>query len=454
MKRRFDNLGKAHWRLAALAAASALLLALGDEGAAQNDSTLAAFRKDPAYAALYREGKAFLALPLARQQAMRKLHQDLERLPTAERERLKGWLAKYADWLDGLPTAQRQEVMTATDKTSRLRKIKEIREQQWIARQPIAIRRQLGNPPPAAVAATVGLLVGTPRPMRILAAATAMAEGTDLRAEIIHRAKKEEAARARDWVIAARHWDDLTGPKRPAMPTSAADFGKELEDYIKDYLRPVLSKGEQQQLDKAEGHWPKYPVTLVELAERHPMALPHKTGPNAFKDLPPEVQTRVLKVFDDTKEKGKIDSKKGNKAKQPETFFRNDKNIKAVDLRLKEIHYLSATASMKFACAVATFAHSKGVRMPYEMWAARPTELSNPMKVFLDPKGPFVGRLTSEERGQLSGAEGKWPEYPLKVRDLASKYGFHPPWQILPDIGGKEEVWDRYRLKGLAGPED
>jgi hypothetical protein len=73
--------------------------------------------------------------------------------------------------------------------------------------------------------------------------------------------------------------------------------------------------------------------------------------------------------------------------------------------------------------------------------------MSRPMQVFLDDKGSFMGQLTREERGELSAAEGKWPEYPLKIWELARKYGYRPPWQTLPDIGDRSDIWDSYRAK-------
>jgi hypothetical protein len=127
--------------------------------------------------------------------------------------------------------------------------------------------------------------------------------------------------------------------------------------------------------------------------------------------------------------------------------------MKGLDARLEEAHLKNATPAIKFACSVVTFAHSKGVRFPYELWASSPKEMSRPMQVFLDDKGPFKGRLNREERTQMVAAEGKWPEYPLKVRELARKYGFRPPWQTLPEIGDKSDVWDSYRLKSVPVAE-
>jgi hypothetical protein len=445
---------KPYWRLTAMAVLSAALMTLGQSGSAQDEARLAAFRKDPRYAALYDDGKAFLALPVARKEAMRKLHLDIQGLPSAERERVLGGLARYADWLDGLPKDERKAVVGAKDKTARMRKIKEVREKHWIARQPGAVRRHLeklpkSKPAPAdASAAVVGLLVGTPQHMRVIVASSAaVADFTDFRAETIRRIKKGHSLAEREWEVATKHWHELTDPKRPTMPVTAAEFGKGVETFVKEFLQPWLSKDEQERLANAEGRWPQYPVTLVELADKHPMALPQKKGPNAFGALPVEVQNKILNQLYPKKDKDKAD-----KSKQQANEYFHKGGMKDVDARLSAIPLKNAPASVKFACAVATYAHAKSVRLPHELWASRPKEMSRPMQVFLDDKGSFMGQLTREERDQLSAAEGKWPEYPLKIRELARRYGYRPPWQSLPDIGDKSDIWDSYRGKSAGEP--
>jgi hypothetical protein len=404
-------------------------------------------RNDPDYARLYHDGKAFLALPPDKQEAMRKLHEDLQKLPAPERQRLNDALRRYADWLDKLPERDRLAVVNSADKKKRLQTIRKLREEQWLARQPKAIRQYLdklpgAKPKPAvAVASAVGILAGAPQQMRPLAMVTTQAaQSVDLRAETISRLKRDQSRKTRDWVVASRHWTELTDLKRPAMPAHAADFGLEIETFVKEYLRPALDPKEQARLDKAEGQWPLYPMTLVELADKHPLALPQKRGPTAFKDLPEEVKKRLG---------GKMLTDKAVKKKDYDIFF-GKQDLKAIELRLTPvIPPKEQTTAIRFACAVATWAQSKktNVKMPHELWAAHPKDLSISMRVFLDEKGPFWQQLSADEHGQLLRAEGKWPEYPLKVQELANKYGFRPPWQALPEIGGRSEVWDKYRVK-------
>jgi hypothetical protein len=105
------------------------------------------------------------------------------------------------------------------------------------------------------------------------------------------------------------------------------------------------------------------------------------------------------------------------------------------------------TPSIKFVSAVATFAHKQGAaKMPLEYWPVTASDMSIPMQVFLNNQGAFWSKLTREEKNQLEAAQKKWPEYPLKIQELANKHGFQPPWFTLPDVGNKD-IWDKYRIK-------
>ena len=387
----------------------------------------------------------------------------------AEREWLKDLLQRYTDWLEQLPPADRESIVDEDDPQARLAIIKELRESEWIARQPKTIRQYLEKPsksslqPTLTAASTVGLLAGPPRGLQPIAAAgTATAHTSDpyrvlVRAEAIKRLKQEETRKARDWLIAARHWSDLTDlnfKNRAIMPTHPGDFDKgkdkEIETFIKEYLWPVLSPDEQKRLKGAEGQWPLYPLTLVELADRHPMALPHRNGPKKVSELPTVVQERISKL--PKPQTGKVKD-------YTDQFFKDKKSLKQVENRLSSVSLQGKpTDAMKFACSVATLLNSKkgppfklslASKLPYELWASRPDDMSNPMLVFLssDPANAFWLALTSQERTTLKNNEGKWPEYPLKIQDLATKYNMSPPWQTLPDVGGKRDLWNRYRVK-------
>jgi hypothetical protein len=337
-------------------------------------------------------------------------------------------------------------VVSAPDRKARLATVRKLREKQWLAKQPKALRVYIDKQPVLVGAGIVAMGAGTPVQVRPLMMAGLAGRQTVSRTQTIAWLKREQARHVRDWTIASRHWTELIDPKRPAMPARAADFGLEVETFVKEYLRPALEPEERSRLERAEGQWPLYPVTLVELADKHPMALPQKRGPTAFKQLPTEVQKKL---------EGKmVQAKEGKKAKDYDQFFKiqESNNAKEINARLTAIMPpREVTPPVKFATAVASWAHSKkgAAKMPYELWAAKSKDMSVAMRVFLDEKGQLWNHLTMEERESLLRAEveGKWPEHPLKIQELAAKYGLRPPWQTLPDIGNKSEVWEKYRLK-------
>ena len=191
-------------------------------------------------------------------------------------------------------------MLDAPDAATRLKVINQLREKEWIAHLPRATQKQLsklpsGKAPPAVAAfSTLRVLFGiNSGPRSLMAAAVAIAGNNDLREDAIKSLKKTESRKARDWMIAARHWEQLTAPNRPEMPSRPADFGESTETFIKEYLLPGGVRREKDRLLKAKGRWPLYPLTLVELADKHPMALPQRNGPTTFRRFASRCETQI-----------------------------------------------------------------------------------------------------------------------------------------------------------------
>lgn len=396
------------------------------------------------YAHLYYDAKTFLALPPARQQAIRELHRQLQVQSPGQRDRLKETMQQYVAWLEHLPLGERKQIEQA-DQSNRLHIIYALREKEWLATQPRAIRERIAKMPtnrlaPAAAAASALANLATPWHIKNLAAIEVFeAEWIDQRAETIKRLKQEETRKNREWVIAKRFWDELT--KETVMPTHALQFSPQVDVFVREYLRPVLSKEETEALAAAEGHWPQYPMTLVQLADRHPLALPTKFGPTKVNQLPAGIKKHL--------EAG-IDLKKGK--------FTLDVLIKTrmrdVEKRLEAAGVHGTSFSTKFVATVVTLAHASGIRLTddsvkyADLWPTRYEELSSEMQNFMKMKGPFFLRLSDDEKVALARAELHWPEYPLKIAELAQRHGEQPPWHTLPTVPGalKPYQWDDYRV--------
>jgi hypothetical protein len=410
--------------------------------------------KDPqGFAQAYHDAKAFLALPPERQKAVRALYKELQEQSPGEKERLTGVMKRYVEWLESLPEAERKKVAEAPDKEARLKVIHELRDKEWLDRQPPAIRDYVDKlpktrPAPAITVASTLVLLTPPHLRPGLAWGVLQMDG-DLHGEAIKRLKQDEIQKANDWLIARRFWDDLM--KRTPMPAHAADFSPRVDTFVKHYLRPMLSKDEQERLDKAEGQWPLYPMTLVELADKHPIALPSRLGPTLYKELPEDVRKRLPPEKFEVKFDGKADKGK-KKLTTPDAVLHYYPYRMPVEKRLESSNLHNASASTKFIALVIHFANKRDIKLlddnsPYpEVWPTQFGELSRDMQRFLRDKGGLYTLLTVAEKDALErAAERGWPEYPLKIKELAARHGQQPPWYTLPDPD--KHHWDRYRIK-------
>jgi hypothetical protein len=148
-------------------------------------------------------------------------------------------------------------------------------------------------------------------------------------------------------------------------------------------------------------------MTLVELADAHPPALPGAKGPKSFAELPADV-------------KGRFKTKTGT---VPFKLVKAERTWPA------------------FAVALATFAKERKMVLPHELWPWGYACLSPPMQEFVAKK--LVTALDATESLRLLHSDGKWPEYPLAIQELARRHNLQVPWQTLP---GSRERWDNYRI--------
>jgi hypothetical protein len=369
----------------------AALSELTPEERAANQRRVEKWRADhDHFARLRADARAFLDLPPERQEQLLKLDRDLAALPPFTQARLLQVGKRYADWLDRLPEAQRQQIKELQGQRARRDRIQQLREQEWIRRLPQAYRDRVET-----------------------------AQGGD-RARLIQQYRKEERQRRRDWQIAFQHWEELTSKKHP-LPATLADFPPEVQTYVTEYLRPRLSPDERARLDKADGRWPDFPYTLVELADKHPMALPGPTGPTRVADLPVEVLNRLA-------------------ARMPGAKKNAKQALKKVELALKKYE----GKWPEFAIGVTTLARKHQTALPYELWPSQRDDLSVPVKEFLTKR--LLPLLDEREKAQLKEAEWKWPLYPRTIEDLAQKHTLEVPWQTLPTLAGQRKSWDSYRL--------
>ena len=332
------------------------------------------------FAQIRRAAEELHSLSPERQANLRRIDHDLHQEPAATQARLHDLLDVYDDWLSRLGEADRDRIRKAPDKTARLAVIRELRRDDWLRTQPKSLREKFAALP------------------------------VEERELFVAKARGEERARRAEWADARRFWDDL-GRNKP-LPKKLLDFEPAVQTYVNDVLMKLLSKEERDRLAKAEGQWPLYAQTLVELADAHPPALSKTIGPSVFLDLPKSVRDSF--------------GKKGG-------GILKEKNI---EKKLKPFEGQFPNFAMKLA----NFAKENGAVMPFEWWAYNFKSLSLPMQEFVTKQ--LMTRLGDKEKRMIVEDEGKWPEYPETIRRLAKTHNLVAPWFTLP---GARERWDAYR---------
>src|SRR5262249_10967432 len=205
-------------RLAALLLLAALALPLwaadGDD-LERNARLLERWRADSDhYARLQRDLDGFRALPRDRQEKIRRLDRELHECDPQTRKRLWETLEHYAAWLDGLPEAERQQILALADKNDRLQAVKHKREEQWLKRLPAKDRKELEKVP------------------------------AEERPAVIARLREKDRERRLKLLQALKLRPDLR--PRPSRPTTLDDFPPEVTEFINDLLVPMLSDAERK----------------------------------------------------------------------------------------------------------------------------------------------------------------------------------------------------------------
>jgi hypothetical protein len=342
-----------------------------------NRRRLEKWRADPEhYQRLQRDLKAFWELPAEKRDRLRHLDRQLHETDSFTQKRLWGVLERYGAWLERLPEPDRQRIESAADATERLRVIKEIKDRQWVERQPLAVNRELDA------------LAPEQRPARIAAL------------------RKEERERRLAWQR------ELRKPTRAIeRPTRLVEFTLDTQNYVREMLQPVLSNEEKERLAKAEGaDWPQLARAVWELSEKHPPALPGPVGPRFFQQLPPAV-------------------KEAMPLRDLEQRYRQRLNSDSVRGHWPE-----------FAIAFTEVAREKKIDLPRQLGPSRPGEFRPPLGPWL--RDSLMPKLSQKEKEEFHKAEGRWPDYPKKLLELARKYKVDIPGMKLP---GSKEFWDKAR---------
>lgn len=349
-----------------------------EDALASNARRLERWRKDPEHhARLQRDLIAFWEMSPERRALLRKLDHDLHQEDSATQTRLWGVLERYHSWLMRLPEEDRRRVESTGDWRKRLEVVRDLREQEWVRRQPPTVQKRI----------------------KALASAERRAE--------IARLREEQRQQHRE----ATHLD----PRRD-RPTRLSDFPPEVESFVKDSLRPLLTPEERQRLDQAENRpWPLYARTVAVLSEKHPVPLPGPIGPVRIADLPLSLQRRMRE----------------NANRFPMAALRRAEGLWP-----------------EFGVALLSMQWKKEPGLDKRFRPAHLEDFSPAVRDFVS--NTLVKTLTIEEKEQLRKADGNWPKYPQTLLELSRKHGLQMPGLTLP---GPRELWDRAKAALPEVPE-
>lgn len=337
----------------------------------------------------------FKSFPAARQQQLRTLDQLFHELPPPEREHLGRVLEAYAVWADRLSETDRHELLSAPTPAARLDTVRTLREKTWRESLPGKTRELLKR-----------------------------TQNSQERVEFAENVRSAERARAEEWAIARRQWDTLDNPGNKPWPFSDPKLADQVDEYVRTVFKadfaltrtdpkeyPVscrLSRDEFLELkarhDAAakDGNWFWYGLYLYRLAGQHPY-LPEP-------EKKPMIVDMVGLPIGINKKAGQPVDRRNVHGKWPE-----------------------------FVLEVADSLRKNGRTVPEALGPCKPEDFKQPVQQFLTES--LFPKLSAADREALKKLEGKFPDYPRQVVEMAAKNDESIPGVMLP---GKPSLWARH----------
>jgi hypothetical protein len=314
------------------------------------------------------------------------------KLPKARRDRLR----QIDEDLNDEPPASRARLWAVL-----------FRYTAWLDRLDERDRRQIESAPDEASRLEIikGLrqaewVAHLPRAQREKIDAAAPADRTAL----IDKLRRLEHERRTQWQLAFRAQAEAMRPR--VLPK----FWPLVRLYEQKALVPALTQAERAQLFKAAGSsWPEHARVLTALAEKHSILVPpsEHVGVVSFKNLPAGLAQSLL----------------GKPGKPRDAEAR----------RLRDMQ----GRWPNFALQLQRQAKNRKVALPDKpLGPCKPEEFVPAVRKFIDEQL----RNDPAAAKKLDEAQGKWPDYPLAVMELAKEKKRDVPGTVLP---GSKEFWDK-----------
>jgi hypothetical protein len=205
-------------------------------------------------------------------------------------------------------------------------------------------------------------------------------------------------------------WIQPPSPRRTWKPAPKylEDFPPEVQQFVKNDLWDRLTEGEKRELKGAEGTWPLYGRTILKMDKRHPRLPALPSGPV----VKGEQLTKILR-----------ESKSSDGAR-----FTHDQLQQLGRLTGKWPDYAQEAKKLWITT------HRQKVMPP--LGASKLDEFPPAAHGYVEKE--LIPLLTPEVQNQLNRLEGRWPEYPNRLLDLARAHGKVIPGMSIP---GPPELW-------------
>lgn len=357
----------------------------GDE--ATNRKLLAMWKSDPdRLNRLQQNVTLFQSLPRDRQEQLREMDRMLHQFDPSTQARLRSVMERYAGWLNRLSKEDQAKIAEASAGLERLKVVQEILERQWQESLTTADQQKLSQ-------------------------ATA-----EERSKLLEKLHAEDDDRRRLRAQARRTIEEaaVLGP----LPFGQPAFREQVQIFLDESLRPLLNRAEEDRLNKAidASNVRKF-QSIFELAEgKTPLPFPgpapygRKKALRSWQDLPVSISEK----FPDP-----------------------------VPSRIRD----AEGKWPQFPLAVAAEAKQGGITLDWKLLGpSKLDELPSSVQKFV--RDELTSKLTDNEKHHLKDAEGKWPDYPKRIKELADKHRLIVPGLSLP---GPRDLWQGLSQRARPG---
>ncbi|MEZ6139579.1 MAG: hypothetical protein R3B84_03315 [Zavarzinella sp.] len=337
---------------------------------------------------LRRQLAFLLSLPVERQQQLQAIDQQFRELDAGDQEHHKEILKIFNQWLNSLPVENQKKIREAPTNEVKLGIIQQLREKDFLSQLPERQRTEVQALP------------------------------ADIRGQKLAEIRTTASQNEQHWAITSRFWLDVRdGRTNNLIPR---DLRPQIDALIKNLLPMVNSKeaADLDQLQRGDEETLALLVKLIELTEKYPI-LPGGVGPANFADLSPENQ-EYLRTHDQ------------NFGGPPDSPIQGRAETK--DLKRAE------NKRPRFGEELAKYLRKKKLTLPQPLGPTNRTEMPAMLQPAISNLERVLAKNQTNRLEELRAAEGKWPEYPKLVLELARQQKIHLPGVMLPGILGNKNA--------------